>query len=71
VQLAAQVVSTRRQRSAEEIADVFVALLERGYLSSAPDARPADDTLSRIEARLGRLETALGARLSRRAPRRK
>jgi AcrR family transcriptional regulator len=59
------------KRSAEEIADVFVALLERGYLSSAPDARPADDTLSRIEARLGRLETALGARPSRRAPRRK
>jgi AcrR family transcriptional regulator len=59
------------KRSAEEIADVFVALLERGYLSPAPDARPADDTLSRIEARLGRLETALGARPSRRAPRRK
>jgi hypothetical protein len=44
------------KRSAAEIADVFVALLERGYL-----AQPAqrDDALARIEERLARLEAAL------------
>ena len=45
------------KRSAAEIADVFVALLERGYL-----AQPAagDDALARIDRRLARLEAALG-----------
>lgn len=54
------------QRSAVEIADVFVTLLERGYL-----ARPAerDDTLARIEARLARLEAALGPRTRRKSRR--
>ena len=54
------------QRSAAEIADVFVAMLERGYL-----AQPAvgDDVLARIEQRLARLESALGARPDRRRPR--
>ena len=44
------------KRSAAEIADVFVALLERGYL-----AQPVEraDALARIEARLARLEAAL------------
>jgi AcrR family transcriptional regulator len=58
------------KRSPEEIADVFVALLEHGYLAPGGGARRADDTLSRIEARLARLETALAARSSRRKPRR-
>jgi AcrR family transcriptional regulator len=41
----------------EQIADVFVSLLERGYLSDrAPDG---DDGLARIELRLARLEAAL------------
>jgi TetR/AcrR family transcriptional regulator, cholesterol catabolism regulator len=41
----------------EQIADVFVRMLERGYLAEgAPDR---DDGLARIEARLARLETAL------------
>jgi AcrR family transcriptional regulator len=44
------------KRSAAEIADVFVALLERGYLAQAVER---DDTLARIEARLARLEAAL------------
>ena len=46
-------------RSAAEIADVFVALLEHGYL-----ARPAagDDALVRIDRRLARLERALAPR---------
>ncbi len=47
------------KRSAAEIADVFVALLERGYL-----AQPAagDDALARIDRRLARLEAALAPR---------
>jgi Tetracyclin repressor-like, C-terminal domain len=41
----------------DQIADVFVSLLERGYLADrAPDR---DDGLARIEARLARLEAAL------------
>lgn len=54
------------KRSAAEIADVFVAMLERGYL-----AQPAvgDDVLARIEQRLARLESALDARPARRRPR--
>jgi TetR/AcrR family transcriptional regulator, cholesterol catabolism regulator len=44
------------KRSAAEIADVFVALLERGYLAQPVER---DDTLARIEARLARLEAAL------------
>jgi AcrR family transcriptional regulator len=41
----------------EQIADVFVSLLERGYRADrAPDR---DDGLARIEARLARLEAAL------------
>jgi TetR/AcrR family transcriptional regulator, cholesterol catabolism regulator len=53
-------------RSAAEIADVFVALLEHGYL-----ARPAEreDTLARIEQRLARLEAALPRRRPRAARR--
>jgi TetR/AcrR family transcriptional regulator, cholesterol catabolism regulator len=46
------------KRSADEIADVFVALLERGYLAQ-PAA--ADDALVRIDRRLARLEAALGS----------
>jgi TetR/AcrR family transcriptional regulator, cholesterol catabolism regulator len=44
------------KRGVGEIADVFVELLERGYL-----AQPAerDDALARIEGRLARLEAAL------------
>ena len=44
------------KRSVGEIADVFVTLLERGYL-----AQPAerDGALARIEGRLARLEAAL------------
>jgi AcrR family transcriptional regulator len=48
-----------------QIADVFVDLLERGYLAAPPAAARGDDALARIEARLARLERA-GA-----APRRK
>jgi AcrR family transcriptional regulator len=44
------------KRSAAEIADVFVALLERGYLAQPPER---DDALARIEGRLARLEAAL------------
>jgi len=58
------------KRSAEEIADVFVTLLERGYLVPAASPRPTDHALATIEARLERIETALGARPSRRARRR-
>jgi AcrR family transcriptional regulator len=43
--------------SPEQIADVFVTLLERGYL--ADDRGGADSALARIEARLARLEDAL------------
>ena len=52
--------------SPEQIADVFVDLLERGYLAERPAAR-ADDALARIDARLARLERALSA--PRRKPR--
>src|SRR5690349_15510117 len=48
-----------------QIADVFVDLLERGYLADGPPAARGDDTLARIEARLVRLERAV------RPPRRK
>jgi len=58
------------KRSPEEIADVFVALLEHGYLAADGGARSKDDALARIETRLARLETALTARSSRRKTRR-
>jgi TetR/AcrR family transcriptional regulator, cholesterol catabolism regulator len=45
------------KRSAAEIAEVFVALLEHGYLAQ-PTA--GDDVLAGIDRRLGRLEAALG-----------
>jgi hypothetical protein len=48
------------KRSAAEIADVFVALLERGYLAEPAPSRDNDQTLARIERRLARLERALG-----------
>jgi AcrR family transcriptional regulator len=53
------------KRSAAEIADVFVALLERGYL-----AQPAagDDALARIDRRLARLESMLVPRRRQSAP---
>jgi TetR/AcrR family transcriptional regulator, cholesterol catabolism regulator len=41
----------------EQIADVFVSVLERGYLVERTPDRP--DGLARIEARLARLEAAL------------
>jgi TetR/AcrR family transcriptional regulator, cholesterol catabolism regulator len=41
----------------EQIADVFVSMLERGYLAEAAPDREAG--LARIEARLARLEAAL------------
>jgi AcrR family transcriptional regulator len=47
------------KRSAAEIADVFVALLEHGYLAE-PSAGGRDaDALARIERRLARLERVL------------
>ena len=54
------------KRSPAEIADVFVAMLERGYL-----AQPAvgDDAMAHIEQRLARLERALGAGPAGRRPR--
>jgi AcrR family transcriptional regulator len=55
------------KRTAAEIADVFVALLERGYLADAERAAPPDDALARIDRRLARLESALGP--GRRPPR--
>lgn len=48
-----------------QIADVFVDLLERGYLAEPPGAAPGDDALARIEKRLARLETALRRRRRR------
>jgi AcrR family transcriptional regulator len=57
------------KRTPDEIADVFVALLERGYLAEAPAAGGANDALARIERRLARLEAALGP--GRRRPRRR
>jgi hypothetical protein len=56
------------KRSPGEIADVFVALLERGYL--APPAA-GDDALARIDRRLARLEAALGPSRRPSAPRRR
>jgi AcrR family transcriptional regulator len=49
------------RRSAAEIADVFVSLLERGYLAQpvAAERDERDDALARIEARLARLEASL------------
>lgn len=46
------------RRSAAEIADVFVSLLERGYLAQPVEGQ-RDGALARIEARLSRLEAAL------------
>jgi AcrR family transcriptional regulator len=43
----------------EQIADVFVSVLERGYLTAATGSA-GDDGLARIDARLARIETALG-----------
>jgi TetR/AcrR family transcriptional regulator, cholesterol catabolism regulator len=45
-----------------QIADVFVDLLERGYLAAPGGAGARDDGLARIEKRLARLETMLGKR---------
>jgi TetR/AcrR family transcriptional regulator, cholesterol catabolism regulator len=47
------------KRSAAEIADVFVALLERGYLAEPTAPREDAGALARIERRLARLESAL------------
>ena len=44
----------------EQIADVFVSVLERGYLAEGGGSR--DDALARIERRLAGIEAALGAR---------
>jgi TetR/AcrR family transcriptional regulator, cholesterol catabolism regulator len=56
------------QRGVAEIADVFVALLERGYLAQPVER---DDALARIERRLSRLEAALVAPRRRARPRRR
>jgi TetR/AcrR family transcriptional regulator, cholesterol catabolism regulator len=56
------------KRTATEIADVFVALLERGYLAEPAAAGTTADALVRIEQRLARLEAALPP--ARRSPRR-
>jgi len=50
------------KRTAAEIADVFVTLLERGYLTEPAAPRTDADALARIERRLARLEDALGKR---------
>ena len=50
--------------SPAQIADVFVDLLERGYLAERAPA--ADDALSRIERRLARLEAAVAPPRARR-----
>jgi AcrR family transcriptional regulator len=56
--------------SPEQIADVFVNLLERGYLADVPDARGLDsEALARIDKRLARLEAALASPRRRRARR--
>jgi hypothetical protein len=53
-----------------QIADVFVDLLERGYLAEhPPTAARSDDALTRIERRLARLESAV-SQPRRRPPRR-
>ncbi|HEU4370906.1 MAG TPA: TetR/AcrR family transcriptional regulator [Methylomirabilota bacterium] len=48
--------------SPEQIADVFVSMLERGYLAGGGGSGPRADALARIDARLARLEAALGSR---------
>jgi TetR/AcrR family transcriptional regulator, cholesterol catabolism regulator len=47
------------KRTPAEIADVFVALLERGYLAQPSAGRRDADALARIERRLARLERVL------------
>ena len=49
-----------------QIADVFVDLLERGYLAAADGAASRHDALARIDKRLARLEAALARRPRRR-----
>jgi AcrR family transcriptional regulator len=51
----------------EQIADVFVSVLERGYLAATPGGS-REEALVRIDLRLARLEAALGGR---RPPRRR
>ena len=55
------------KRSAAEIADVFVALLERGYLAEPTATRENGAALASIDRRLARLEQMLGP--ARRPPR--
>jgi len=55
--------------SPEQIADVFVDLLERGYLADRPGAARDGDALTRIDRRLGRLEAAMAAPRRRRTRR--
>ena len=55
--------------SPEQIADVFVDLLERGYLADRPGASRDRDVLARIDQRLARLEAAVAAPRRRRARR--
>jgi AcrR family transcriptional regulator len=57
------------KRSAGEIADVFVALLEHGYLAAPAGERGASEALARIDRRLARLERGLGRDRSRARPR--
>jgi AcrR family transcriptional regulator len=54
--------------SPEQIADVFVSVLERGYLAGGGGDR--EDALARIEARLARLENLLAAASHPSRPRR-
>jgi hypothetical protein len=58
------------KRTATEIADVFVTLLERGYLAEPAARREEGDALARIERRLARLESALAPSPGAAAPRR-
>ena len=58
------------KRTATEIADVFVTLLERGYLAEPAARREEGDALARIERRLARLESALTPSPGAAAPRR-
>ena len=58
------------KRTATEIADVFVTLLERGYLAEPAARREEGDALARIERRLARLESALAPSPGSAAPRR-
>jgi len=57
------------KRSAAEIADVFVALLERGYLVEPAATGQDGDALARIDRRLARLEQTLGPARRPRRPR--